>query len=143
MTIAHFAFQNSVPRISALVDDVKHCIETYRYVVSWKNPLVTGISLYVFIRLCVWFDPAYMGSFPVFLIILGMLYLASKRAYGTMKQRFIQREIEKNRKVIQCHTALVSCDHSFSSGTHRFSTRFRLKMARSIMTYIDLWVVSD
>lgn len=83
------------------MEDVNHGIDTYRYVVSWKNPLVTGISLYAFIRLIIWFNPVYIGSLPIFLLIMFMIYFAFKRAYGTMKQKFITREIEKNRKVSQ------------------------------------------
>ena len=91
-------FQQHVQRISNLLEDLKQIVETYRYVVSWKHPLVTGFSFVIFLRLTIWFDPAYAGSVPIFLLIIGMMYLAYKRAYGTMKAKYIQREIEKNRK---------------------------------------------
>jgi hypothetical protein len=81
------------------MDDAKQCMEFFKYVVSWKNPMITGASLYVYLRMCVWFDPAYMGSLPVLLLILCMLYLATARMYGTMKQKYIRKEIERNRKV--------------------------------------------
>ena len=91
-------FQLHLQRISNILEDFKQINETYKFVVGWKNPVVTGISLVIFLRLCVWFDPAYTGSLPVFLAIVLMLYLASLRAYGTMKAKFTQKEIEKYRK---------------------------------------------
>jgi hypothetical protein len=90
-------FQLHLQRIANILEDVKQVIETYRFVVSWKNPYVTGISLLVFLRLCVWFDPAYTGSVPLFLVVVLMIYLAISRVYGTMKTKYIQKEIEKNR----------------------------------------------
>jgi hypothetical protein len=69
------------------------------YIVSWKNPTITAISLYFFVRLVMVFDLAYIGSFPVFLLILWMLYLAAVRCYCKLKQKFIQKEIEASRKV--------------------------------------------
>jgi hypothetical protein len=91
-------FQLHLQRLSNILEDIKQIVETYQFVVSWKNPVVTGISLFIFLRLCVWFDPAYTGSVPVFLLVMLMIYLASQRAYGTMKTKYIQKEIEKNRK---------------------------------------------
>jgi hypothetical protein len=91
-------FQLHLQRIANILEDLKQISETYKFVVGWKNPVVTGISLVVFLRLCIWFDPAYTGSVPVFLSILLMLHLASKRAYGTMKAKYTQKEIEKYRK---------------------------------------------
>ena len=91
-------FQLHLQRISNVLNDIKQIFETYKFVVGWKNPAVTGISVVVFLRLCIWFDPAYTGSIPVFLSILLMIYLASIRAYGTMKAKYTQKEIEKCRK---------------------------------------------
>ena len=92
-------FQVHINRVVLLIDDIKNGVEMGLYIVSWKNPLLTAISLYFFIRLVLVFDPSYIGSFPVFLIILWMMYLAVARSFGKMKQKFIQREIEANRKV--------------------------------------------
>jgi len=71
----------------------------YSYIVSWKDPLVTGISLLVFVRMCIRFDPEYIGSLPIFIVLLIMLYLAAKRSFGNIRSKYIQREIENNRKV--------------------------------------------
>lgn len=91
-------FQQHLQRIANLLEDIKQVVETYRFVVSWKNPWITGISFVIFLRLTIWFDPAYTFSVPIFLLMLGMLYLAVKRAYGSMKAKYIQREINKNRR---------------------------------------------
>ena len=91
-------FQLHLQRLSNILDDFKQIVETYKFVVGWKNPAVTGVSLVVFLRLCIWFDPAYTGSVPVFISILLMIYLASNRAYGSMKAKYTQKEIEKYRK---------------------------------------------
>jgi hypothetical protein len=91
-------FQQHLQRIANLLEDIKQVVETYRYVVSWKNPFITGLSFAIFLHLTIWFDPAYTGSVPIFLLMLGMVYLAIKRAYGSLKAKYIQREINKNRR---------------------------------------------
>lgn len=92
-------FQMHLARISTIVENLKHCVALYQYVVGWEDPVVTLLSLIVFLQLCSWFNPAYIGSVPFFLVISVMAYLAYKRFRGKIKNVFIQREIEKNRKV--------------------------------------------
>lgn len=92
-------FQVHMSRVTSLIDDLKSGLELYQYVISWKNPVLTIVSLYFFIRLVVVFDPAYIGSFPVFLVILFMIYLATVRSFGILKQKYIRKEIETSRKV--------------------------------------------
>jgi hypothetical protein len=92
-------FQVHVGRITLLLDDLKATFEMFQFVISWKNPLLTIVSLYFFLRLVVVFDPVYIGSFPVFLGILWMIYLAICRSYGKVNLKFIQKEIESSRKV--------------------------------------------
>jgi len=86
-------------RISALIQDVKDGIEMYKYIVSWKNPLLTGVSLLIFLRMCIRFNPAYIGGLPFFLLMMFMLYLAGRRSFGKVRNKYIQKEIESNRKV--------------------------------------------
>ena len=69
-------------------------VENYKYVVSWKDPLVTGSSLLVFILMCIRFDAEYIGSLPVLFLLCIMLYMAGKRSFGNIRAKFIQREIE-------------------------------------------------
>jgi hypothetical protein len=92
-------FQVHITRITSLLEDLKTTVEMFQFVVSWKNPLLTSVSLYFFLHLVAVFDPIYIGSFPVFLGILWMIYLAVRRSYGKLNQKFIQKEIESSRKV--------------------------------------------
>jgi hypothetical protein len=86
-------------RASAIIDDVKESVETYKYIVGWKDPLITTASLIIFIYWAYFFDPAYIASLPVFVMLLILIYQAAKRAFGSANQKFVQKEIEKNRKV--------------------------------------------
>jgi hypothetical protein len=103
-------FQIHMSRLTSLFDDLKSGLELCQYVISWKNPLLTAISLYFFVRLIIVFDPAYIGSFPVFLIILWMIYLATVRSFGVLKLKFIHKEIDACRRVslIFCLDCLYS-----------------------------------
>lgn len=92
-------FQVHLSRVTSLLDDLKTTVDMFQFVVSWKNPLLTLVSLYFFLHLVFVFDPIYIGSFPVFLGILWMIYLAIRRSYGKLNQKFIQKEIEASRKV--------------------------------------------
>lgn len=85
---------NHINRITMIVKDVKSAINLYLYVVSWKNPPLTGLSLVVFLRVCCKFDTEYIASLPILMLILMMLYLAAARKAGRLKERFIRREME-------------------------------------------------
>lgn len=92
-------FQLHLSRISAFIGDFKRFFESYFHVVSWKNPTLTSLSLIFFVFFCFRFDPAYIGSVPVCLLVLFMLYLAAIRSTGHPKNRFVRREIDAQRKV--------------------------------------------
>jgi hypothetical protein len=92
-------FQLHLARISSLIDDCSKMVEEYLYVVSWKNPTLTSLSLMLFVFFCFRFDPAYFGSVPVFFIIVFMGYFAIVRTRGHPKSRFIRKEIDSERKV--------------------------------------------
>jgi hypothetical protein len=92
-------FQLHLARISSLIDDCNKAVEEYLYVVSWKNPTLTSLSLILFVFFCFRFDPAYFGSVPVFFIIVFMGYFAIVRNRGHPKNRFIRKEIDAERKV--------------------------------------------
>jgi hypothetical protein len=95
-------FQIHISRVVSLIDDLKSGVEIFQYVTSWDDPLLTAVSLFFFVRLVWVFDPAYIGSFPIFLIILWMIYLAGARSFGKLKLKYIQKEIERNQKVNSC-----------------------------------------
>ena len=86
--------QNHIRRITVIVEDIKSVIRLYLYVVSWKNPALTILSLVVFLRFCFKVDTEYIGSLPILILILMMLYLAAARKAGRLKDRFIQKEFE-------------------------------------------------
>jgi hypothetical protein len=96
-------FQLHIARVLSLVDDMKSGIESLLYLTSWNDPVLTSISLYFFVRLVWVFDPVYIGSFPIFLIILWMIYLAVARSFGQLKKKYVQKEIERNHKVHISH----------------------------------------
>lgn len=102
--VGYFSFWS---RIAALIQDVKDIFEFYQYLISWNDPLVTGGSLLLFLRMCLRFDLEYIGSLPIFILLLIMLYLAGKRSFGSVQAKYIQREIEKNRKVLMMWCFLV------------------------------------
>jgi len=92
-------FSNYIVRIKAIIDDVNHAIARYQYMVSWKNPLWTAISLYIFIWVCVNFDTEYIGSLPIGFAIMFLVYCNHQRNNGGIKGRFIQRAVETMQKV--------------------------------------------
>lgn len=92
-------FQVHIARLSNIITDLKSSFETYNYVVSWKNPFVTGLSLFLFVRVCIRFNPAYFGSLPLCFIILHMLYLGFARSQGRLKNKMVLKEVEDYRKV--------------------------------------------
>ena len=91
--------QTHIGRISMIIADIKAAFVWYAYVVSWKNPPLTVASLIVFLILCLRFDTEYIGSLPIFFLVLTMLYLAVVRKTGHLKDRFIRREKESRTKL--------------------------------------------
>lgn len=92
-------FSNYIGRLKGMIDELNHAIAQYQYIVSWKNPLWTATSLYIFIWLCLQFDAEYIGCLPIFLAIAFLVYCAYQRNQGGMKSRFIRRAIETMQKV--------------------------------------------
>jgi hypothetical protein len=54
-------FQGHISRIKGLIDDVKYAWDQYEYIVSWKNPKLTGSSLVTFVAFCLHFNSEYSG----------------------------------------------------------------------------------
>lgn len=87
--------QLHIARISTIIADIKRVSTWYIYMVSWKNPILTFVSLLVFLHLCLTFDVEYIGSLPILLLLVGMVCLAFLRKTGHLKDRFVQRERDK------------------------------------------------
>ena len=58
-------FQAHIARIGAIIGDIKKAAETFSYVISWKNPALTSLSLMAFVGLCLKFNAEYIASPPV------------------------------------------------------------------------------
>lgn len=92
-------FSNYVGRLKGIIDDLNHAVAQYQYIVSWKNPLWTGTSLYVFVWVCLKFDAEYIGCLPIFLAIAFLVYCNYQRNQLGRKSRFVRRAIETMQKV--------------------------------------------
>ena len=85
-------FQVHIARIGRLLEDIKKAVEAFSYVISWKNPALTSLSLILFIVLCLRFNAEYVLSLPVFFLLVYMSFLATVRKGGGLKDRFVERE---------------------------------------------------
>jgi hypothetical protein len=54
-------FQLHIARIKVFIEDAKDLVDIYQYMVSWKDPMVTIISLVVFVSFCLFFNAEYSG----------------------------------------------------------------------------------
>lgn len=95
--------QAHIARIGALLGDVKNAVEAFSYMISWKNPALTSLSLILFVTLCLRFNAEYIASLPVFFLVAYMTFLATLRKGGHLKDRFVEREkiacLESEKKV--------------------------------------------
>lgn len=85
--------QNHIARISYIATDIKSVVENYHYMVSWKNPFLTGVSFVAFIYLCRRFDPVYFFHVPVLSIVLYMTFRGLMRRSTSVQDIFIKREV--------------------------------------------------
>jgi len=83
-------FQRHIARISDLVNDLKAAFDAYQYAISWRNPLLTAVSLVFFIHASRHYDPAVL---VVTLLILYMVKAACTRLLrAKQKHKFVRRE---------------------------------------------------
>jgi hypothetical protein len=54
-------FQVHIMRAKFIFEGLNDMLDLYFYLVSWKNPSVTGCTLLVLVALCLWFDTEYIG----------------------------------------------------------------------------------
>lgn len=57
--------QLHVARITSLIEDVSKLIESYHYVVSWKNPALTSMCMIIFTSLCLRFNTEKVGRYAI------------------------------------------------------------------------------
>ena len=86
--------QLHIARIGALIADVKKLVAAYLYLLSWNDPILTLLSLLIFIWLCLRFNMEYIGSLPPSMLALYMTYLWKKRRAGQFATRWIKTERE-------------------------------------------------
>lgn len=118
--------QLHIARIGSLVEEATAILKSYFYVVSWRNPAVTGSSLVIYILICLNFSAEYFGrlvqeftlspspydntliqftfpsiynSLPIAMIIFCMLYCAYIKKNGGFMSRLIKKERDARFKV--------------------------------------------
>jgi len=95
--------QLHIARIFSLIEGITELVNAYFYLVGWKNPALTSLSLIIFVTLCLRFNAEYFGSLPLASIIIYMLYRASKRKKGYRDQLQI-KEKDARLKDLKCAT---------------------------------------
>ncbi|KAL7572048.1 hypothetical protein ACA910_001699 [Epithemia clementina (nom. ined.)] len=90
--------QSHIARISSIIRDAKKLVQIYTFMVSWDNPVITGICAFIYIQGCIYCDSKYIGAFPVFIILVLMVYLGFDRAHGRFQRRYVNRELDKIRE---------------------------------------------
>jgi len=103
--------QLHIARISNIIEDIQKIFSTYLHLVSWKNRTLTGISLVIFVTVTMTFDLEYIGSLPIGILVLYMVYLGHLRFSGHFKDRWIMKQkealvesetkIEKNHSIVR------------------------------------------
>lgn len=53
--------QLHIARITSLVGDLNKLLDSYFYLVSWKNPALTSLSMIIFVFTCLRFNTEYIG----------------------------------------------------------------------------------
>jgi hypothetical protein len=94
-------FQLHIARLSSLIEDAKRLIECYQYIVSWRHPILTALSMLVFIQCCIRFNPVYFGSLPFLFLFLLMVHFSFARNGERLKEKFLRKEVEAYRQAEQ------------------------------------------
>lgn len=84
-----------ISRIGDLIEDVGNLLNAYKYMVSWRNPLLTGFSFIFLVSFCIKFNAEYVGSLPFLSLMFCMLRFASSRSVGHSRTRFEQEDAEE------------------------------------------------
>jgi hypothetical protein len=92
-------FSVHIARIKAIVVGLRQVVAEYNYVVSWKNPLLTATTLYIFVWFCLSFNVEYSGSLPLMLLLFLSVYCSYRRGQGSTKDRYIREELESIQRV--------------------------------------------
>jgi hypothetical protein len=97
LNMSNFSLYHS--RIKAIISDLNHAFAHYNYLISWKNPMLTGVSLYVFVWFCLSFNAEYSGSLPFLFLLVLATYCCYQRDHGKSKNRFICKELESIQRI--------------------------------------------
>lgn len=57
--------QLHIARITSLIEDLSKLLESYHYVVSWKNPALTSMCMIIFTSLCLRFNTEKVGRYGI------------------------------------------------------------------------------
>ena len=55
--------QLHIARIGALIADIKKAFDAYAYLVSWNDPILTGLSFVFFVWICLRFNLEFIGRY--------------------------------------------------------------------------------
>ncbi|CAB9499353.1 C1 [Seminavis robusta] len=133
-----------ISRISDLVEDLGNFLGAYQYLVSWKDPLLTGFTFMMFLALSVKFDSEYVGCLPFLLVMLFMLYSAFSRTKFARKACFVNEEAEEWRSAekeigvkYSLHRPIGRMDVSVTKGTNIRSRELGLPGNVACRVYYD------
>lgn len=84
-----------VARLVDIVDLFKSMYDDYRYVMDWKNPLVTIILLVMFIFVMCVMNSEYFMAIPLFAIIAFMTRSLHCKISGMHRRSFVERDDDK------------------------------------------------
>ena len=74
-----------------------HCesirFKLYKYIVSWRDPLLTGFAFAIFLAFAIKFNSEYVGCLPFLFLVVCMFGSAFSRSNA--KKRFVQEEAEE------------------------------------------------
>jgi len=101
--------QLHIARIGEIIAEIQKLISTFKYVVSWDNPKITGASMIIYIAVILGCNVNYLGALPIGSLVVYMIYLGYLRVNGHFKERWTfkekklliksENEIEKNQSI--------------------------------------------
>jgi len=86
--------QLHISRLISCFGAIQDAFKWYSWLISWDNPLITLLSLLIFVGLCKKFNMEYIGCLPIMVAIAAMISNLIGRKSGRLKHRFIKRQRE-------------------------------------------------
>ena len=121
-------FSNYIGRITAIIEDLRCGFTRFQYIISWEDPLLTALSLCLFIGFCLRFNAEYSGSLPIIFLIIVLIYFAIRRTQGKIKSSYIRKEIETMQKVLEVNAV------GYSIYRPRGTIRVKVTKGRNLIT---------